>query len=85
MARVICTLPNCSTVVNGFRFAEDRGEMISEEIPDLTAEHFASIPGFRLAGAPAPAPAPVDPAPVDPAPPAEPATTSTGSKSAKKG
>lgn len=51
MARVICTLPNASTNINGVAFIEDRGQMISEDIPDHIADNFASIPGYELVGA----------------------------------
>ena len=48
MARVISTLPNHSTLVNGVSFKEDRGQMISEEVSDAVAANFASIPGYTL-------------------------------------
>lgn len=70
MARVICDLavhPHLGAAVSGVKFERDRGEAISEDVPEATAALFASIPGFRLAKAPAP---PQD-APQD-APPAAP-------------
>lgn len=51
MARVICTLPNASTLINGVAFIEDRGQMISAEISAEVAANFASIPGYELVGA----------------------------------
>lgn len=57
MARVICDLavhPHAAAVISGVKFERDRGEAISEEVPDETAALFASIPGFRLARQPAP-------------------------------
>jgi hypothetical protein len=48
MARVICTLPNCSTRISGTAFTVDRGQAISEEISDEEAARFASIPGYKL-------------------------------------
>lgn len=56
MARVICRLPNASTEINGVRFTEDRGEMISDEITAELADAFASIPGFHKIDTPAPEP-----------------------------
>lgn len=50
MARVICNLPHAAAEISGVKFTRDRGEMISEEVSDESAELFASIPGFRLAG-----------------------------------
>lgn len=50
MARVICTLPNASTKINGVAFAEDRGQMVSEEISDDKAAAFVAIPGYKLVG-----------------------------------
>lgn len=59
MARVICTLENASELISGVKFTADRGQMISEEITDEVAAHFASIPGYSLV-APAAAPAASD-------------------------
>ncbi|MBI1207443.1 MAG: hypothetical protein GC191_09180 [Azospirillum sp.] len=48
MARVICASPNASTLISGVSFASDRGQMISEEIPDDVAAGFLGIPGYKL-------------------------------------
>lgn len=52
MPRVISKLPNAGqTVVTGKRqvqFTPDRGQMISEEIPEDVAARLASIPGYEL-------------------------------------
>lgn len=52
MARVICTLPNASERINGVQFTSDKGQMVSEEMPDEHAAHFAKIPGYRVHHAP---------------------------------
>lgn len=61
MAKVLCTLPNASELINGVKFAPHAsGGMLSEDITDAQAEDFASIPGYELVGAPkAPATDPV--------------------------
>lgn len=51
MARVICTLPNADKLINGVTFTADRGQMISEEIPDEVADAFLAVPGYILVGA----------------------------------
>ncbi|MFT8945951.1 MAG: hypothetical protein ABF876_05140 [Acetobacter aceti] len=48
MAKVICTLPNASTRINGVTFTPDRNQMVSEEISDDVAAHFAVINGYKL-------------------------------------
>lgn len=48
MRRLICTLPNASTTINGIAFTEDRGQMVSEPVPDDVAEQMATIPGYML-------------------------------------
>ena len=51
MARVICTLPHCSTNVNGIPFeARGEGRMVSAEITEEQAANFARIPGYELLG-----------------------------------
>jgi len=51
MAKVLCTLPNASELINGVKFdAHDKG-MLSEDIPDDQAAAFAEIPGYELVGA----------------------------------
>jgi 2-oxoglutarate dehydrogenase E2 component (dihydrolipoamide succinyltransferase) len=48
MPKVLCTLPNASTKINGVNFVTHRDGMISEEIDDKTAEAFAAIPGYEI-------------------------------------
>jgi len=48
MARVLCTLPNASTVINGVNFSLDRGQMLSDDMDAATAADFASIAGYKL-------------------------------------
>jgi hypothetical protein len=48
MARVLCTLEHASTSINGVSFTSDKGQLISDEVDDDVAAHFASIPGFVL-------------------------------------
>ena len=45
--KVISTLQNTSTLVNGVKFVEHALGMISEEIEQAVADHFLSIPGFK--------------------------------------
>lgn len=49
MAIIICTLPHASTSINGVKFSSDRGQMISEDVSDDVAAHFARIRGFKIA------------------------------------
>lgn len=49
MQRVVCSLPNASTLINGVKFASlAEGGMLSEEIDDGVAEGFCRIPGYTL-------------------------------------
>lgn len=48
MAKVICTLPNASTEINGVKFSESKEGMISEEITDAQAGEFTAINGYAL-------------------------------------
>lgn len=48
MARVICTLPNASDLINGVVFVADRGQMLSEDISDEVAAEFCGIEGYSL-------------------------------------
>lgn len=50
MAKVICSLPNASTLINGVKFVEHEAGVISEEISDEAAAAFASIKGYVLEG-----------------------------------
>lgn len=61
MPKVICTLPNAAELINGVKFTSDRGQMISEEVPDEVAAAFAKIPGYTVAGAKAPLPEKAEP------------------------
>ena len=74
MAKVLCTLPNASNLINGVRFASVPDGMLSEEISDDVAANFASIPGYVLTnkkGVPVPVPSGEgDPTPVVTPPPA---------------
>jgi len=46
--RVICTLPNASTDINGKTFASVEGGMVSEEMSDEEARAFLAVPGYAL-------------------------------------
>lgn len=49
MPRIHCKLPNASTNINGVAFEpHPQGGMISEEIDDERAAHFASIKGYKV-------------------------------------
>lgn len=51
MSRIHCRLPNASTKINGVAFEpHPNGGMISEEIDQERAEHFASIKGYKIVG-----------------------------------
>lgn len=53
MPRIHCKLPNASTSINGVAFEpHPQGGMISEEIDEERAAHFASIKGYKIAGEP---------------------------------
>jgi hypothetical protein len=47
--RLLCTLPNCSELIGGVRFAPAKGGMVSEEIPAEKAKRWLTIPGYELA------------------------------------
>lgn len=51
MPKVICTLPNASDLISGVAFTKHPRGMISEDIPDEHAKHFASIAGYEIDGA----------------------------------
>lgn len=53
MAKVICTLPNASRRINGVTFSPDRNQMVSEDVSDDVAAHFASIKGYKVMKTPA--------------------------------
>jgi len=46
--RVLCSLPNASSLINGVTFALSPHGLISEDLTPEVAQHFASIPGYRL-------------------------------------
>lgn len=48
MGRVLCTLPNCSTLVNGDTFAPTENGMLSEELPQEKVDRYLKVPGFQL-------------------------------------
>ena len=48
MKRILCELPNASKEINGIKFSEDKGQMVSEEVKDEIADRFASIPGYKV-------------------------------------
>lgn len=49
MAKVICSLPNASEMINGVAFVSHKLGMISEEIADDVAANFAKIKGYVVA------------------------------------
>jgi len=48
MAKVLCTLKNASTNINGIKFVTHRDGMISEEIDDEVAKQLATINGYEI-------------------------------------
>jgi competence ComEA-like helix-hairpin-helix protein len=44
--RVLCTLPNASTSMNGFPFQQTEEGMLSEDLPADVAARFLAVPGF---------------------------------------
>lgn len=47
MARVICSIENASSLINGVQFTDDgKGNLISEEITEVQADQFARTKGF---------------------------------------
>jgi hypothetical protein len=46
--RVLCTLPNASSSINGVAFTATRRGVLSEIIPHEQAKVFASIRGYEL-------------------------------------
>lgn len=47
MAKVICTLPNASSNINGVKFVTHKLGMISEDVDADTAKAFTSIHGYH--------------------------------------
>jgi hypothetical protein len=64
--KVVCTLPNASSLINGVKFEVHKLGMISEEIEDDVAAVFLKIKGYVAAPAPKAATAPAAPAAVAP-------------------
>jgi hypothetical protein len=48
MPKVLCKLKNASAKINGVSFVSHKLGMISEEVDDAVAKHFASIPGYEV-------------------------------------
>jgi hypothetical protein len=66
--RVICTLPNCSTLINGWTFVPTPSGWVSEELPAEVAANFVKIPGYApwrdakpVVPVTEPTPTPIDP------------------------
>jgi len=57
MARVIYNLPLPGGEIDGIRFTEDRGQLVSDEISEETAARLATIHGFQAIAIPAKTPA----------------------------
>ena len=57
MPKVLCTLPNASDEIGGIKFTQHAKGMLSEDLSDEQAKRLASIPGYEMVGAAAPAPA----------------------------
>ena len=55
MAKVLCTLPNASTLISGVAFAAHANGMLSEDVSDAVAADFAAVPGYSIVGAADPA------------------------------
>jgi hypothetical protein len=55
MPKILCTLPNASSLINGIRFERaDHGMQSVEDLPDEVAAGLASIPGYQIVGVEAP-------------------------------
>jgi len=52
--RVVCTLPNASTLINGVVFEAGPQGLVSADLNDAEAHAFAAIPGYTLLNAPEP-------------------------------
>jgi hypothetical protein len=48
--RVICTLPHCSTLINGWSFESTPIGWVSEDLPVDVAQRFLTIPGYARWG-----------------------------------
>ena len=72
--RVLCTLPHCSSPINGWSFAPTPNGWVSEDLPAEVAQYFLTIPGYARWEGPAEALAPPPSATEDdttPLPPSE--------------
>lgn len=55
MPKILCTLPNASSLINGIRFEPaEHGMQSVEDLPDEVAAGFSAIPGYQVVGAEAP-------------------------------
>jgi hypothetical protein len=45
--KVVCTLLNPPRVANGVAFAEEGGQMVSQELSEADAAYFALVPGYE--------------------------------------
>lgn len=49
MKKILCTLPNASTLIGGIEFKEHpKGVVSVKPVDDATAERFGKIPGYEL-------------------------------------
>lgn len=48
MKRIICSLPNASTRINGIKFEDDHGQKVSEPVSAEVADQFSGIPGYEI-------------------------------------
>lgn len=55
MPKVLCTLPNASTLISGVAFTAHANGMLSEDVSDAVAAEFAAVPGYSIVGAADPA------------------------------
>lgn len=60
MARVIYTLPLPGGEIDGIRFTEDRGQLVSDDISEEVAARLATIHGFQAIALPPRQPSQVD-------------------------
>lgn len=50
MPKVLCTLPNASSLISGVAFVSHANGMLSEDVTDAVAADFATIPGYTIVG-----------------------------------
>ncbi|MFM2055566.1 MAG: hypothetical protein RL456_3603 [Pseudomonadota bacterium] len=58
MVRVLCTLPNVTSPINGVTFEQTEAGWLSADLDDEAARGFARIPGYQIVGTPETAPSP---------------------------